>query len=119
MTGQRTLQVLIMLSGLLAWAVQFTVIYGVTSTLCARGWADVTVLGMGVVQLTIMVTTAAALVFTAVVLIWSLREYRRLEEPSAPAATSFMIQTSILINGLSVVVILWHGVPAFILPTCA
>ena len=119
MTGHRTIEVLVMLGGLIAWALQFTIIYGVTSTLCGRGWADVTILGMGVVQSTILAATLAGLAFTAAVFIWSIREYRRLRETPASAATSFMNQAAVLINGLSVVVILWHGVPALILPACA
>ena len=47
MAGRRTLQVLVMLGGLIAWALQFTLIYGVTSTLCGRGWADETLFGEG------------------------------------------------------------------------
>ena len=47
--GRRTGQVLLMLAGLLAWAIQFTVIYGATSTLCGRGGADRSLLGIGIV----------------------------------------------------------------------
>ena len=40
MTALRTGQVLLMLAGLIAWALQFTLIYGATSTLCGREWAE-------------------------------------------------------------------------------
>ena len=47
MTALRTGQVLLMLAGLIAWALQFTLIYGATSTLCGREWANATLLGLG------------------------------------------------------------------------
>jgi hypothetical protein len=119
MSGTRTLQVIVMLGGMLAWAVQFTVIYGVTSTLCGRGWADATVLGIGVVQMTILSATLVTFAATAILLIASLRKERRLRDQAASATDSFLTQAGVLINGFSLVVILWHGVPAFLLPTCA
>jgi hypothetical protein len=119
MTGRRTGQVLLALGGMIAWAVQFTIIYGATSTLCGRGWADSTLLGIGIVQAIIMATTLVALVPTALMLLILLRAYRHADDEGSHAATLFMMQAGILINGLSLVVILWHGVPAFILPACA
>jgi hypothetical protein len=119
MAGQRTAQVFLMLGGLIAWAVQFTVIYGATSTLCGRGWADTMLLGVGVVQVTILAATLATFAATAILLIISLRAYRQQVSPPASATDSFMIQAAVLINGLSLIIILWHGLPAFILPACA
>ena len=119
MTALRTGQVLLMLAGLMAWALQFTLIYGATSTLCGREWADARLLGLGVVQASILIVTLAALTATGIAFAWSLREYRLAEHPRASAADRFMIQTAVLINGFSLIVILWQGIPAFILPACA
>ena len=119
MTGRRTRQVLLAIGGLIAWAVQFTLIYGATSTLCGRGWADSTLLGIGIVQAIVMATTLVALVATALMLLLLVRAYQHRDNEGPHTATLFMMQTGILINGLSLVVILWHGVPAFILPACA
>ena len=119
MTGRRTAQVLLTLGGMVAWVVQFTVIYGATSTLCGRGWADATVLGVGVIHFTILATTLAALAATAILLIASLREERQQRDQPASATDSFLSQAGVLINGLSLVAIVWNGVPAFILPACA
>ena len=119
MSGTRTLQVVGMLSGMIAWALQFTIIYGVTSTLCGRGWADASLFGIGAVQAVIVVTTLLALVPAALMFMVLLRAYRGLEEQGASAATAFMVNAGILINGLSFVVILWQGAPALILPACA
>ncbi|KFG67714.1 hypothetical protein [Microvirga sp. BSC39] len=119
MSGARTLQVLLALGGMIAWAVQFTIIYGVTSTLCGRGWADATIFGIGIVPLTILTTTLATLSAAAILLAVSLREDRRLRIRPASATDSFLSHAGVLINGFSLVAILWNGVPAFILPACA
>jgi len=118
MGGRRTGQVLLMLAGFIAWAVQFTVIYAVTSTLCGREWAGATILGVGSVQAIILATTLAALAVAALGLLWSLQAHRSLGEAAA-APDRFMSQAGALIGGFSLVVILWQGIPAFILPACA
>lgn len=119
MIGQRTGQVLLMLAGLIAWAVQFTVIYGATSTLCGREWADATLFGFGAVPATILTTTVVTFAATVVATLWSLRSYRMSVQHQVAVTDGFMIQVAVLINGFSLVVILWHGISAFILPACA
>jgi uncharacterized membrane protein len=119
MSGRRTGQVLLMLAGLIAWAVQFTVIYGVTSTLCGRGWADATLLGFEVVPTMILSATLVTFAATAVALLWSIRIDRQKGEQPVAVTDGFMSHAGILINSLSLIVILWHGVPGFILPACA
>ena len=119
MTALRTGQVLLMLAGLIAWALQFTLIYGATSTLCGREWANATLLGLGIVQASILIATLAALAGTGAAFAWSLWEYRWTEARQTSPADRFMIQTAVLINGFSLIVILWQGIPAFILPACA
>ncbi len=119
MSRTRTLQVLVMLGGMIAWALQFSVIYGVTSTLCGRGWAGSTLFGIGVVQAVILATTLLALVPTALIFMMLLRAHRQVEGEETSAAALFMMQAGILINGFSLVVILWQGAPALVLPACA
>jgi hypothetical protein len=119
MTGRRTGQVLLALGGMIAWAVQFTIVYGATSTLCGREWADATLFGIGVVPFAILSTTLVTLAAAVILLIVSLREERQGRDRPASATDGFLSQTGVLINGLSLIAILWNGVPAFILPACA
>jgi hypothetical protein len=114
----RTGQVILMLAGLIAWAVQFTVIYGATSTLCGREWAAATFLGVGSVQAFVLIVTLTALIVTAFALAWSLRTYGQMRD-QAVTADRFMSHAGVLINGFSLLVVLWQGLPAFILPACA
>jgi len=55
------------LAGTIIWAIHFTIIYGFTSTACARG------LGTGVVPTTVAVATVVAGLVAAVVMVRSLR----------------------------------------------
>jgi hypothetical protein len=119
MTALRTGQVLLMLAGLIAWAVQFTLIYGVTSTLCGREWADATLFGLGIVPAGILIVTLVMLAVTIAAFAWSLRGYRWTQVQETSAADRFMVQAALLVNGFSLIVILWQGIPAFILPACA
>lgn len=119
MAGRRALQVCLMLGGLIAWAAQFTILYGATSTLCGRGWADAMLFGAGVVPATIVATTLAALGATALVLLHSIREHKRLDAVTDSAADMFLNRATFLISAFSLVAIAWHGLPALILPACA
>jgi ABC-type amino acid transport system permease subunit len=119
MAGRRGWQVFVMLGGLIAWAVQFTVLYGATSTVCARGWAGATLFGFGLVPATIVGTTLVALAATAAILVHAVRQNRRLQEAGGQVTDVFLAQAAVLISGLSLAAIAWHGLPAFILPACS
>jgi uncharacterized membrane protein YbhN (UPF0104 family) len=110
------IQLLAAMGGMIAWAVQFTIIYGVTSLVCARGYRDTW--WLEIVPLTIVVTTLVALAATAAVLVRAL-EARRLMDERANSTDRFLIDTTLVVSGLSIVIIAWHGLPALIVPVCA
>ena len=103
--------------GFVAWAAQFTVIYGVAGVVCARGYGGVTVLGIGLVPLTILAATLLALAATGLVLLGAARHRRRMDGRT-PAAERFLNTTALLVGGLAAVSILWQGLPALIVPAC-
>jgi hypothetical protein len=119
MAARRTWQVFLMLGGFIAWAVQFAVLYGGTSAICAREWAEETLFGIGVVPATIVGATLAALAAAAAILLHSLRKYRRIQTAEAAVPDAFLTQAAILTSALSLAAIAWHGLPALILPACA
>ena len=102
-------------AGMIAWAAQFTLIYGATAIACARGYEGAWLLGMRVIPLTIVGVTLAALGVTGFVLARALAA-RRGTEPTD--STEFLNAATILIAGLSLVAILWQGLPALIVPPC-
>jgi hypothetical protein len=107
----------VMMAGLIAWAVQFTVIYGVTAVVCARGYAHFSLLGLGLVPFAIVAATAVALGATGWVLVAALGRHRGMTEANDPT-DRFLTYATILISGLSLVTIAWQGLPAFIVPPC-
>jgi hypothetical protein len=117
--ARRLARIIVMLGGLLAWAVQFTIIYGVTSVSCALEAADRTLLGFRLVPAMIALATLAALAGTAGNLALAVAQYRRSSAAPGSETDMFLSYSAILISGFSLVAIAWHGVPAFILPSCS
>jgi hypothetical protein len=110
------LPLLWMCAGLIAWSVQFTVIYAANAVACARGVAGLGVLGLDLVRLVVGVTTLLALAAAGFAL-WRARAQQRDASGNDPAQR-FVNATAVLVSGLSLVVILWHGLPALIVPLC-
>ena len=104
--------------GLVIWAVQFTAVYGFTALACARGYARAAFLGIGVVPLVVTVLTLAALVPTGLLLMRSHRRDRRLALANGHATDRFLDRSAVLVSGLSLVAIVWTGLPAVVLPAC-
>lgn len=111
-------RLLFAVGGLIAWAAQFTVIYGVAAVACARGYGGVSVAGIGLVPFAILAATVLALAATALVMGFAARARRRMDERTHPT-DRFLNTTALLVGGLSLVTILWHGLPALIVPACA
>ncbi len=119
MAARRLAQIIVMLGGLLAWAVQFTIIYGVTSVSCALEAADQTILGFRLIPAIIALVTLGALLVTAGNLALAVAQYRQSSLGPGSETDIFLSYSAILISGFSLVAIAWHGVPAFILPSCS
>ena len=62
-----------MSSGLIIWAVHFTVIYGFNTLACTRAFADVKVGNLGLVPIVVIALTVAALAGTGAVLRYAVR----------------------------------------------
>jgi hypothetical protein len=110
-------QIALMLSGFLAWAAQFTVVYGVTSVACARGFAETRLAGLPLVPFTILAATAAALAGTGLALARALALGRGAAAGMDPA-TRFLNQATVLTSGLALVAIAWQGLPVLLVPPC-
>ena len=101
-------------AGLIAWAAQFSVIYAATSVVCARGYGSVSAFGFPLVPVVILAATAAALLVTALSFARAWRRRDAVEDET----DRFFTTTTILVSGFSLVAILWHGLPALIVPSC-
>jgi hypothetical protein len=102
------------LAGLLIWAVHFLVIYGVTGLACAGRFADARVLGIGILELTIVAATVLALLAAATVLVRTLRSGKRAEGGTLP----FLRWVAAMVAVLALVAIAWGGLPVLLVPEC-
>lgn len=113
-----------MIAGLLIWAGHFAAVYVVHTLACARGWAQASILGVGLVPFTIIAVTLAALVASALVLLYAVRDIRRLREEREQEAAAaeqpdhFLAYTTATIAGFSLLSIAWVGLPALFIPPC-
>jgi hypothetical protein len=110
---------LFMAGGLLVWGAQFTLIYIFNSLACARQFAGVHVLGVGIVPLAVTGMTLVALLATVAVFLLALwrRGPARAPRDDKPV-DDFMRYTTMTIAGLSFVAIAWNGIPALLVPPC-
>ena len=101
-------------AGFLIWAAHFLVIYGVTALACARGFADVDVLGMGAVELVIGAATLVAIIAAGTVLV---RAFRR---PGVEGGGSepFLRWTTAAAALLALVAIAWQASPILFMRPC-
>jgi hypothetical protein len=97
-----------MFAGVIVWAVHFTAIYSFTALACARGFAQMQWLGMGVVTWVIGGATLVAATATLVILVPALRTARR----------SFESWMAAGIAALALIAILWETLPVMMLPVC-
>jgi hypothetical protein len=113
--GQPMMRLLAAVSGMIAWAAQLTIIYGVTSVACERGYGGTS--WFDIVPLTIMVTTLLALSATGFVLFRAVQAQRYMGGETDPT-DRFLNETTLVVSGLSLVAILWQGLPVLIIPAC-
>lgn len=109
-----------LLGGLLVWAGHFLFVYGFNGLACARGFDRNTVLGAGIVVLTVGIATAVAVLAAAGIGILAVlgRGPGIGDEPD-PAVRAFWQLGAAVLAGFSVVAVLWTGLPALMIEPCA
>ncbi len=116
---QNSVRVLIvMLSGMIVWALHFLFIYLFTSMACARGFADAQVLGMDAAPLCIGAATVIAAVAAAMLGYWA-RPYKPPGDGWGDDATVRNLRyITAAVAALAIVGILWQGLTFLFLPSC-
>ena len=102
---------LLIFSGPLIWAGHFLAVYVLAALACARGFAHIEWLGVGVTQWGISSLTLAAIAAIASIILAQRKE----DDP----VSRFVAWTSLTLGGLSVLAIVWEALPAYLVPTCA
>lgn len=104
------------LSGFLIWAAHLLIVYVVEALACARGFADLRLLGLGVVPLTTAVATAAAVLAVGAILLATARPGGG--GPDRFSAAPFLRRLTAIVAGLSLVGILWDALPVLMVAPC-
>lgn len=107
-----------------AWFAYFIAVYALQGAGCAAGLDQVNVLGMGTLQLLLLLVTLAAVVLIALSGLWSFRAWHRLleeledEEREARGNETFLAYGALLHAGLFLVATLWIGAPVLLVDSC-
>ena len=112
-----SIQILFVMSGLIVWGVHLLAVYTVNALACARGFADMDVLGIGIAPFTIVVLGLVSLVVLAGLAAVAVRE-RGPFSADEGQEQSFLRFLTIAIAGLSGVAVVWETIPAFLIPPC-
>lgn len=121
MAEQRfTAKTLYLFGGLLIWAAHFMFVYSANAIACERGLEDVTIVGAGLIPLTIAIATVAALAAAGYVAAAAM-SWRGpfTNEPHGDPTTSFLRQVTIVLTLLSMIAIVLSALPSFVVQPCA
>lgn len=116
MTGERFMvRMLLMLTGLLAWAVQFAVLYGTTSLVCARR-LEATVFGLP----TLAAVSAVISLIALVAIVLAIRASGRwsIAPTGEGGPDPFLRAMTLAVGLLSVTAVVFTGLPSFTMPAC-
>ncbi|MCW5622685.1 MAG: hypothetical protein KIS79_16370 [Burkholderiales bacterium] len=118
--GRFIAELINMVAGLLVWVGHFAVVYGIHAVSCARGLHRHTLLGWEVVPAVIAAATAAALLASAAVLGFALRDLRTMHgRGDFSDSQRFLTYTSASVASFSMLAIIWVALPALIIAPCA
>jgi hypothetical protein len=101
-------------AGLLIWAADFLFIYIFAALACARGFADMTVLGAGIVPLASFVATVVALALTGLIIAAGARRAKRTNAGNG----AFIGALAAIAALVALIAIVFVGLPGLLLGTC-
>ena len=111
-------RVLLASAGLLVWGAHFLFIYVFAALACARAFADVRLVGVGVVPFAILTSTVAALLLLAWLSDRAWRTENRVHAAD-PDTPRFLRHLGAALAIYSAAAILLQALPALIIPVCA
>lgn len=109
----------LLFSGLLIWAAHFMFVYSANAVACERGLQDFQVLGIGLIPLTVMVATLAALAAVGYVLLIAIGWLGPLHgEAHDDPSSAFVRQITIVLSLISIVAITLSALPSLVVSPC-
>jgi hypothetical protein len=106
-------------AGLLIWAANFLVTYVWVALVCARGWADVSVIGISVTAAGVLIPTVLAIAATGMVLYRARARYQANGKNKAERDSSRFIDFIAAAGaGVSLIAIVWNAFVAAVPSGC-
>jgi hypothetical protein len=106
-------------AGLIIWAARFLAAYIFTALACARGFADATLAGIGIVPAVVSLFTAAVAIACAAVMARALAHLRTAPPEPANENARFVHYVAGSIAALGLLAAIWETIPVFVIPICA
>jgi hypothetical protein len=108
-----------LLSGLLIWVLHFLFVYGLNGLACARGFGGNIAWGVGVVPLVVVAATVIAVLLEVWVLAVAFAGGGPgINGEADRSVREFWRFTTATIAGLSLIAVVWTGLPAFFIDPC-
>lgn len=113
------LAIIYLFSGLLVWAAHFGLVYGLNGLACARGFG-ISGDGLGPMLLAILGATLVAAAAEVLIVVSSLAgRGPGIADETDAAVRNFWRWTTCTLAVLSLIAVIWTGVPVFFIEPCA
>ena|SRR5688572_13394850 len=116
MTGRFPRTALHTVAGLLIWAADFLFIYVFAAVACARGFDEMTLLGIGIVPLASIISTLIAAGASLAIVMAGRQETRPAAADSANGG--FLAGLAAIAALIALIAIVFTGLPGLLLGTC-
>jgi hypothetical protein len=118
MAASFTVTILFLTGGLVVWSARFLSVYAFTGLACARGWADATLFGLGLVQVVIMLATLIGVAICGALIATSIARLRSNPADGEAGTIRFVNTVAPLVAGSSILAMVWETLPVLFIPIC-
>lgn len=114
-----TSKALLLFGGPLIWAAHFMFVYTANAVACERGLENVSILGVGLIPVTVALATLVALAAAGYVLAMAIRWLGPLHgESYDDPSSAFLRQITIVLTLISMIAVTLSALPSLVVPPC-
>ena len=110
--------ILYLSGGLIIWGARFLAAYIFTAIVCARGWAGVSLAGLGLVPAVVTLFTLAAAAGCVAIMLRAASHLRRSSSDADEQNTRFVHYIAATMAALGLLAVIWETLPVFMIPIC-
>jgi hypothetical protein len=117
--GGFTPTILYLLGGLIVWAARFLFIYSFTALACARGLADASLFGFGIVPAVNVLAASIGVAICLTLIATAVARLRLIQADEEDGSARFIHILAALVAGIAIVAMFWETIPVLFIPACA